>query len=1019
MRNRGFIITLTVIITLLCLFYLSFSLVSYNIQKDANAYAMDSKGNINYTKRQRYYDSLWNVPVYNLGFAKFTLKEVKDFELHLGLDLQGGMHVVLEVSPVDVIKAMAGDSKDPNFVQALANTQKLAVGSQRTFTEIFFEEYEKLAGTNQLSKIFANPGNQGVIDFKTPEPEIKRIITTEVEGAIERSYRIVKSRIDKFGVTNPNVQRIPGTGRIQVELPGVDNPERVRKLLQGVAKLEFWEVYEPNEYSEFLQKINDFAVSKKKTAATTATKDSTTINSALASLIDGADTLKTTGDSAKLAAKPAVAEDSATMAKRMIDSLNNAMNQNASALFTKLVRVNPNYFELIYEAQDTAAVNDILFDPVMAPAIPPTVKFLWGVKPTFEEKGKQYYTLYVIKKSRGNQAPLDGEAIKDARQGFDDRGKPDVQMVMNAEGSKIWKKLTGANVNRRIAIVLDNNVYSAPVVQSEIAGGNSSISGNFTIEEAQDLANILKVGKLPAPTRIVEEAVVGPSLGREAIAQGLISIVVGFLTVVLFMAIYYAGAGLVANGALLFNIFFIVGILANFEAALTLPGIAGIVLTIGMAVDANVLVFERIREELRNQKPLAEAIELGYERAFWSIFDSNLTTLLTAFFLYTLGTGPIKGFAITLIIGIFCSFFTAVYVSRVIVYVLTHRKGAASKISFATPFTLNAFRVEGVDFIGKRKIAYTASGIIIVVGLVLMFVQGLNLGVDFKGGRTYIVEFKENVIASEIRSTLTTAFQGQGTEVKTYDTNNKVKVTTTFLIEDDSDEADAKVLAALNEGLSKYASLNPQILSSSKVGATIASDIRDSAVESIFASLLAIFAYIFLRFRKWQFGLGAVLALFHDVLIVLSCVAIARVLGFSVEIDQVFVAAILTIIGYSINDTVVVFDRIRESLSGGAANKGELIAGMNKAVNDTFSRTIITALTTFLVVFVLFIAGGEVLRGFSFAMLLGVIFGTYSSIFIASSIVTDTMDSIEASGAPQQNVATTGKKPVKVARAKA
>ncbi|MCS7019217.1 MAG: protein translocase subunit SecDF [Cytophagales bacterium] len=1018
MRNRGFIITLTVIISLLCLFYLSFSLVSYQIQKDANAYAMDSKGNINYNKRQRYYDSLWNLPVYNLGFAKFTLREVKDFELHLGLDLQGGMHVVLEVSPVDVIKALSGDSKDPNFLQALANTQKLAIGSQRTFTEIFFDEYEKLAGPNQLSKVFANAANQGIIDFKTPEPEIKRIITNEVENAIERSYRIVKSRIDKFGVTNPNVQRIPGTGRIQVELPGVDNPERVRKLLQGVAKLEFWEVYEPNEYSEFLQKINDFAISKKKTTTTANNTSTSDTDKALASLTDGADTLKATGDSAKVATAPSQKEDSAAIAKRMIDSLNNVMNQNASALFTKLVRINPNYFELIYEARDTAAINDIIFDPEMAPAIPPTAKFLWGVKPTFEDQGKQYYTLYVIKKSRGNQAPLDGEAIKDARQGFDDRGRPDVQMVMNAEGSKIWKKLTGANVNRRIAIVLDNSVYSAPVVQSEIAGGNSSISGNFTIEEAQDLANILKVGKLPAPTRIVEEAVVGPSLGREAIQQGLISVVVGFLAVVIFMAVYYAGAGLVANGALLFNVFFIVGILANFEAALTLPGIAGIVLTIGMAVDANVLVFERIREEMRNQKPMLEAIELGYERAFWSIFDSNLTTLLTAFFLYTLGTGPIKGFAITLIIGIFCSFFTAVYVSRVIIYSLTHRKSGEGKISFATPFTLNAFRIQGVDFIGKRKLAYAFSGAIIVIGIILMLVQGLNLGVDFKGGRTYIVEFNQNVIASEVRSKLSAAFQGQGTEVKIYDTNNKVKVTTTYLIDDDSDEADEKVLAALKEGLKNYSQLNPQILSSSKVGATIASDIRDSAIESIFASLLAIFAYIFLRFRKWQFGLGAVLALFHDVLIVMSCVAIARLLGFSVEIDQVFVAAILTIIGYSINDTVVVFDRVRESLAGGAANKQELVAGMNKAVNDTFSRTIITALTTFLVVFVLFVAGGEVLRGFSFAMLLGVIFGTYSSIFIASAIVTDTMESIEPAVVPKQGGAT-AKAPVKIARAKA
>ncbi|MCS6968814.1 MAG: protein translocase subunit SecDF [Cytophagales bacterium] len=1015
MKNRSFIVALTVIISLLCLFYLSFSLVSYTIQKDANAYAMDSTGNINYQKRQRYYDSLWNLPVYNLGITSFTLREVKEFELHLGLDLQGGMHVVLEVSPVDIIKSMADNSQDPNFVQALANTQKLAIGSQRSFTEIFFEEYEKLAGPNQLSKVFANPSNQGVIDFKTPETEIKRIITSEVENAIERSYRIIKSRIDKFGVTNPNVQRIPGTGRIQVELPGVENPERVRRLLQGVAKLEFWEVYEPDEYVEFLRKINDYAINRQKASINDMPME-LAIKEAMASLAEGADTLKATGDSAKVAKKPSEKrkEDSLAIVERVKDSLKKIEGQS-SVLFAKLVRVNSNYFELIYEAKDTAAVNDIIFDPAVV-SIAPKAKFLWGAKPTFEQQGKQYYTLYVIKKTQGNQAPLTGEVIKDARQGFDDRGRPDVQMSMNAEGSKIWKKLTGANVNRRIAIVLDDNVYSAPVVQSEIAGGQSSISGNFTIEEAQDLANILKVGKLPAPTRIVEEAVVGPSLGRESIRQGLISIVVGFLAVVIFMAIYYAGAGLVANAALLFNIFFIVGILANLEAALTLPGIAGIVLTIGMAVDANVLVFERIREELRNGKSLWEAIELGYERAFWSIFDSNLTTLLTGFFLYTLGTGPIKGFAITLILGIFCSFFTAVYVSRVIVYEVVSRK---SNISFAMPFTFNAFRIEGVDFIGKRKIAYVASSAVILIGIVLMLVQGLNLGVDFKGGRTYIVEFNQNVLASEVRSKLLPAFQGQGTEVKTYDSDNKVKITTTYLIDDDSDEADAKVLAALNEGLKSYANLNPQILSSSKVGATIASDIRDSAVESIFASLLAIFAYIFLRFRKWQFGLGAVLALFHDVLIVMASVAIARLLGFTIEIDQVFVAAILTIIGYSINDTVVVFDRVRESLAAGAANRQELIAGMNKAINDTFSRTIITGLTTFLVVFVLFVAGGEVLRGFSFAMIMGVIFGTYSSIFVATSIVTDTMSKMEPIGAPQQKVTVTSKPAAKLARAKA
>jgi SecD/SecF fusion protein len=611
---------------------------------------------------------------------------------------------------------------------------------------------------------------------------------------------------------------------------------------------------------------------------------------------------------------------------------------------------------------------------------------MWDVKPMDEKNS--LYQLNAIKKPKNAKAPLTGEVISNASQGIDERGNPDVQMSMNAEGSRIWKKLTAANLKRQIAIVLDGYVYSAPVVQAEIAGGSSSISGNFTIEEAKDLANILKVGKLPAPTRIVEEAVVGPSLGQEAITQGLNSIYIGFAVVVLFMGIYYAASGWVANAALLFNIFFIIGILANLEAALTLPGIAGIVLTIGMAVDANVLIFERIREEMRGGKKLLAAIDEGFARAFWTIFDSNLTTLLTAFFLYTFGTGPIKGFAITLMIGIFCSFFTAVFVSRVILMALTARKGDESKLSFSLPATLNLLNVSGIDFIGKRKLAYGISGLIIVVGLGLAAVQGLNLGTDFKGGRTYIVEFKDAVVASAIRADLADDFNNMGTEVKIYDTNNKVKVTTSYLVEDDSDQADAKVQAALEAGLKKYDAQAPKILSSSKVGATVASDIRDSALEAILASLIAIFAYIWIRFRKWQFSLGAVLALAHDVLIVIASTAIARALGFSVEIDQVYVAAILTIIGYSINDTVVVFDRVREYLT--ERHQGNIVQTMNEAINSTFSRTIITSFTTFVVVFILFLFGGEALRGFSFAMVLGLIFGTYSSIYIASAIVVDT-----------------------------
>ncbi len=983
MRNRGFVVALTVIITVLCIFYLSFSIVSNNIKGKAEAYARDKSGKIDYDKRQKYYDSLWNKPVYDLGITSFTLKEVKEFELHLGLDLQGGMHVVLEVSPVEIITAMAGEkSGDPIFRQALAATQKKVVSSQSSFTELFFSEYEALAGTGKLSSIFANASTTGNIDFKTPETDIKRIITQEVEGAIDRSYNIIKTRIDKFGVTNPNVQRIPGTGRIQVELPGVDNPARVRKLLQGTAKLEFFEVWQGNEYGPYLQAANDYIVRKQRVKSGTPADTSSIATPSANDDLFANDSTKT--DSVAIAKGPKL--DTAAQRKKTADSLQKAMESQYSPLLTRLA-ADPQSGMLAYQAQDTALINSLINDPGVKAQFPPNFQFMWDVK-AMDEKNS-LYQLNAIKKPKNAKAPLTGEVISNASQGIDERGNPDVQMTMNAEGSRIWKKMTAGNLKRQIAIVLDGYVYSAPVVQSEIAGGSSSISGNFTIEEAKDLANILKVGKLPAPTRIVEEAVVGPSLGQESINQGLRSITIGFVIVVLFMSVYYAMSGLVANGALLFNIFFIIGILANLEAALTLPGIAGIVLTIGMAVDANVLIFERIREEMRGGKKLLAAIDEGYTKAFWTIFDSNLTTLLTAFFLYTFGTGPIKGFAITLMIGIFCSFFTAVFVSRVLIMALTARKGDDSKLSFSIPATLNMLNVSGVDFIGKRKLAYAFSGIVIVVGLGLAAIQGLNLGTDFKGGRTYIVEFNGPVVASAIRADLVDDFNNVGTEVKSYDGDNKVKVTTSYLIGDDSDQADAKVQAALETGLQKYSAQKPQILSSSKVGATVANDIRDSALEAILASLAAIFAYIWLRFRKWQFSLGAVLALAHDVLIVIASTAIARALGFSVEIDQVYVAAILTIIGYSINDTVVVFDRVREYLT--EKHEGNIVATMNNAINSTFSRTIITAFTTFVVVFILFLAGGEALRGFSFAMVLGLIFGTYSSIYIASAIVVDTL----------------------------
>lgn len=1002
MMNKNFVTAVTIIVTLLCLYYLSFSLVSSSIQSDATKYATDAKGSVDYYKKQKYLDSIWKLPVYDLGFAQYSYKEVKEHELHLGLDLQGGMHVVLEVSPIEILNAMSNNSVDENFQKAL-KTAKEAKGSRENFASVFFSEYEKLAGQGQLNKIFANAANQGIIEPTTGDAEIKRIITAEVEGAIERSYNIIKTRIDKFGVTQPNVQRIPGTGRIQVELPGVDNPERVRKLLQGVAKLEFWEVWDMNEYNDALIAVNNYLVEKEKASGNvtdTTKKADNTKKDDISALVASTDTLKSAGGDSANTAKAdtktdsgSVKTDTANLAKK--DST--PAQQGVSSLFTKMVRV-PGIPDLVYEAGDTVAINRILSDEGVKGLLPNNLKFIWDVKPiqgdNKDNSGKSYYQLYAIKKGKGTKAPLGGEVITNARQGFDDRGRADISMSMNAEGARGWKKLTGANVNRRIAIVLDNFVYSAPNVMDEISGGQSSITGNFTIEEAKDLANILKAGKLPAPTRIVEEAVVGPSLGKESIQQGLTSVLVGFLLVVVFMAVYYASSGWVANAALMVNVFFIVGILAQLSASLTLPGIAGIVLTIGMAVDANVLIFERIREEQRAGKTLLESISLGFDRAFWTIFDSNITTLLTAFFLYSFGTGPIKGFAITLMIGIVCSFFTAVFVTRVIVEWIIAKKGNESKLSFSIPFTKNLFTKMNYDYMGKRKLAYAISGTIIVIGFALIAFQGLNFGVDFKGGRTYIVEFKDKVVASDVRSALVDDFDNKGTEVKTYGADNKIKVTTVYLIDDDSDVADAKVLGALQEGLKDFAAKNPQVLSSSKVGATIASDIRDSALWAVFTSLAAIFAYIVVRFRKWQFGLGAVIALFHDVLITFAMTAIVRNLGLPYEIDQVFVAAILTIIGYSINDTVVVFDRIREYLND-RTEKTTIEETLNAAIGSTFSRTFMTAFTTFIVVFILFIAGGEVLKGFSFAMIIGLTFGTYSSIFIATAIVADTISAAE------------------------
>ena len=996
MKNKGFVIFLTIVISVLSIYYLSFTFVSRSIQRDATLSATDASSTVDFAEKQRYLDSVWNEPVYNLLGIEYTYEDIKETELNLGLDLQGGMHVTLEVSPVDILKGLSGDNPDPDFQAALAEAKSNIQGTQRNYVEEFYSLFQEKAPDKSLALIFSNAANRGRISLNSTDSEVLEIINTEVDGAIDRSFEILRTRIDRFGTSQPSIQVLQGTSRIQIELPGVDNPERVRKLLQGVAKLEFWEVYRVNEISDVLARINDYLVQDARTTIIdqdlTADDQPTTSANDLSSLLTADDAVP--GDSLSSDTSLLALDDTASTASDSLD-----LSSQTSQLFSLVL---PAYGGLVYDQKDTAKINRILQRPEVQDLIPPTLRFLWDVKPKPVDdvlSETKPLELYAIKQSRTGRAPLTGEVITDARYQLDDRSQPGVSMQMNATGAKTWRRLTAANIQRQIAIVLDNYVYSAPNVIDEIPNGSSSISGNFTIDEAKDLANILKAGALPAPTTIVEDVVVGPTLGAVAARQGVRSIFVGLAAVIIFMVFYYAKGGLIANLALFFNIFFILGILAQLSASFTLAGAAGIVLTIGMSIDANVLIFERIKEELRHGAAIKQAISSGYQKAFWSIWDANFTTLITGALLYFLGQGPVKGFAITLIIGIICSFFSAVFITRVVVEFFS-RKGEKSTISFSNAFSRNALTNLNFNFLGKRKFAYLFSLIFIVIGIIAMSTTGLTLGVDFKGGRSYVVSFQDPVVPSSLKQALITgALQGEGTEVKTFGANNILKVTTSYLINDESDEADEQVRNALVAGVSEFSGLqySPDedgtdethfaILSSSKVGATIADDIKNSSYRSAVFALIFIFAYIVLRFRKWQFGLGAIVALFHDTLFVLSAFAIANALGLSFEADQVFVAAILTIIGYSINDTVVVFDRIRENL--GIKSGSELQAVFNESLNNTISRTLITSATTLFVVIILFLFGGPALQGFSFALIVGILIGTYSSIYIATPVAMD------------------------------
>ena len=989
----------TLLFAVVCLYQLSFTWVVNGVEDDAYEYAINKAENTQLIKKDSlfnqedfiekkyklYLDSVSSEDVYNIWIAKYTYNDCKQRQINLGLDLKGGMNVTLEVMVVDVLKALSNNSTDSLFNLALNNSINAQKNSQKDFMTLFSEEYAKveLAENKGLSLIFSTSDLREKIKLTSTNQEVIDVLNLEVEDAINRSFNILRSRIDRFGVTQPNIQRLETAGRILVELPGIKNPERARKLLQSTAKLEFWETYEARELFSDIQKVNEYLRETNEA-------------------INEEDLI--TGISDK---KDVVSDDfEDELFDFEGDTLESDTTQSADQFFDE----NP-FFALMFpnvdqqtgnvregpalgscNVKDTAELNSLLNDEKIKSFFPSDVKFAYEVKP-FDDEGRfiQLIALRSISKS-SSEAAMEGEVVTDASQSFAEFGNTaDVSMSMNKEGARKWKKLTGDNIGKSVAIVLDNYVYSFPTVQAQISGGRSSITGNFTVNEAKDLANILKSGKLPAPSRIIEEAIVGPSLGEEAINAGLKSFIFALVIVLIYMIFYYNRAGLVSNVALLANIFFIFGVLSSLGAVLTLPGIAGIVLTIGMSVDANVLIYERIREELKNGKGIRLAIKDGYNSAYSSIIDANVTTLLTGIVLYTFGTGPIKGFATTLVIGILTSLFAAIFITRL---VISSRLNKGKDVSFSTKLTDGAFKSINIDFIGKRKKFYIISSVIVLLGIGSLFTKGLNYGVDFVGGRTYVVRFAENIDKDLLRESLSNSFVDSDglkytPQIKTFGDDNQIKITTSFMINDNSLGTDEIVEDKLSVGLDATNS-NYEIMSSQKVGPTIADDIKDSAVGAIFFSLLIIFFYILIRFRRWQFSLGAVAAVFHDVVIVLSIFSILYgVMPFSLEIDQAFIAAILTIIGYSLNDTVVVFDRVREYINNN--KKKEVHEVINGALNSTLSRTINTSLTTFFVLLLIFIFGGEVIRGFMFALMIGVLIGTYSSLFVASPIMLDTI----------------------------
>ena len=983
MQNKGIVIVLAVLMTLASIFYLSFSFAT-------NYYDSEAAKIKDPIAQQDYKDSVKYLGIY-------SYQRCLETQIGLGLDLKGGMNVILEISVPDVVETLADHKTDAAFVKSMEQAKKEEETSQSDFISLFIKYYRQNAPGHRLAEIFATQQLKGQVSTQSSDKEVEKALRSQVQSAIDNSYNVVRNRIDKFGVVQPNIQKLEGQeGRIMVEMPGVREPERVRKLLQGSANLEFWETYNSEEITPYLRQLDQTMANGgevKKDTAATEKKDDAAEKAEVAEKTSPAK-LKVNANK-NSAAKAAASSESAQMAQ--------AKKTNPLLAVLQLAPQGSLSVVGYANVRDTAAVNKIIYSAAAKQVLPSDLKLLWGAKPADGLSVKNVYELYALKVTQSNgHAPLEGDVITDAKDEFDQMSnRPSVSMSMNSDGARRWAEMTKANINKAIAIVLDGAVYSAPRVNGEISGGNSQITGNFTIEDTKDLANTLKSGRMPAPARIVQEDVVGPTLGAQSIQQGLISFAVAFILLMLYMVLMYDFIpGMMANFALLVNLFFTLGILTSFQAALTMPGIAGIVLTLGMAVDANVLIYERTKEELRKGKALREAIKAGYGNAFSAIFDSNLTSIITGVILFVFGTGPVRGFATTLIIGICCSFFTAVYLTR-LVYENRLAKDKWLKQNFTTRLSRNFLQNNHVGFMNMYKKTFTVVGILIAVFVVSFFVRGLSKSIDFTGGRNYVVKLEKAVEPEDVSRALQTSFPNSSVSALALGTDHKtIRISTNYKIESNSPTIDDEVEEILFKALSKEGMVtqksveafkNPDvraggsIISSAKVGPSVAKDITYGAIISVIFALIAIFLYILLRFRNLAFSLGASVALAIDTVVVLGFYSLLwNVVPFSLEIDQTFIGAILTVIGYSINDKVVVFDRIRENL--GLYKKRDFFTIFNNSLNETLARTVNTSFTTLIVLLCIFILGGDSIRSFAFAMIIGVIFGTLSSIFVAAPI---------------------------------